>query len=181
MAEPKRSYTQAEVEAILRRAIARHASRGDSVAYEELLETAREVGVPPEDVEAAAREVAEETALANQQEALIARRWRGFWSHFTSYLVVNIGLWLARPGGEWHVLLAALWGIGLVSHLLATVMPGQERLAREAQRWREQQARRQEREDRRRRNAELHASAHKVAVGVVDAVAKAFDSDHKRR
>src|SRR6266853_209566 len=41
-----RSYTDAEVEAILRRAIEREQSRADGLGHDELLAAAREIGLP---------------------------------------------------------------------------------------------------------------------------------------
>jgi hypothetical protein len=62
MAEPPPTYTRDEMDAILKRAIERQQAKSEEIAHEDLVAAAGEVGIPREEVEAAARDVAAEKA-----------------------------------------------------------------------------------------------------------------------
>jgi hypothetical protein len=62
MAEPPPTYTREEMDAILKRAIERQQARAEGIGHEDLVEAAGEVGIPREEVEAAAREIEAEKA-----------------------------------------------------------------------------------------------------------------------
>ena len=57
MACPPPTYTREEMDAILKRAIERQQAKSEGIGHEELVEAAGEVGIPREEVEAAAREL----------------------------------------------------------------------------------------------------------------------------
>ncbi len=57
MAEPPPTYTRAEMDAILKRAIERQQARAEGIDHEDLVAAAGEVGIPREEVEAAARDL----------------------------------------------------------------------------------------------------------------------------
>src|SRR5262245_47088601 len=90
-----RRYTQEEVDAILKRALEREGAKkigGDALSHQDLLETAREVGIEPSQVEAAIAEVRlDDEKLALRQEWLERRR-----ANFRGMLVtwVSIGAML---------------------------------------------------------------------------------------
>jgi hypothetical protein len=62
MAEPPPTYTREEMDAILKRAIERQQAKSEEIGHEDLVAAAGEVGIPREEVEAAARDVAAEKA-----------------------------------------------------------------------------------------------------------------------
>jgi hypothetical protein len=57
MAEPPPTYTREEMDAILKRAIERQQAKSEEIGHEDLVAAAGEVGIPREEVEAAARDL----------------------------------------------------------------------------------------------------------------------------
>jgi hypothetical protein len=57
MAEPPPTYTREEMDAILKRAIERQQAKAEEIGHEDLVAAAGEVGIPREEVEAAARDL----------------------------------------------------------------------------------------------------------------------------
>src|SRR5689334_22237841 len=117
--EQKRSYSREEVEEILARALSRHGNP-DKVDHRELLEAAKEVGIPAADLEAAAAEIAQERAQQAEQnldrEDLLARRHRarrGFEWHLAVFILVNAFLYVIdrlTTGGIWFFWPLLGWG-----------------------------------------------------------------------
>ncbi|MGO8998833.1 MAG: 2TM domain-containing protein, partial [Polyangiaceae bacterium] len=62
MAEPPPTYTREEMDAILKRAIERQQAKSEEIGHEDLVAAAGEVGIPREEVEAAARDLEAEKA-----------------------------------------------------------------------------------------------------------------------
>lgn len=62
MAEPPPTYTREEMDAILKRAIERQQAKAEEIGHEDLVAAAGEVGIPREEVEAAARDLEAEKA-----------------------------------------------------------------------------------------------------------------------
>ncbi len=56
------SYSREEMDAILQRALQRQSIKREGVSHDELLAAAEEIGVPREEIEAAARDLAAEKA-----------------------------------------------------------------------------------------------------------------------
>jgi hypothetical protein len=121
MAEP-RKYSAAEVQEILRRAAEKTAAQSDDLEHDELVSAAREAGLDPAAVEAAAAEVHAGRLREDAGRELRERKRKGFLSHLSAYLIVNVALVLmsllvtARP---WSAVVAIGWGIGLAFHLLS--------------------------------------------------------------
>jgi hypothetical protein len=75
MAEPPPTYTREEMDAILKRAIERQQAKAEEIGHEDLVAAAGEVGIPREEVEAAARDLeAEKARRAAGAAAPVARR-----------------------------------------------------------------------------------------------------------
>lgn len=120
MADP-RKYTSAEVQEILRRAAAKSQDHSDSLAHDDLVEAAREAGLDPAAVEAAASEVAQSRASEDAGRELREQKRRAFLSHLSAYVIVNVALVLLSlfaTGRPYSLTVAIGWGIGLAFHLL---------------------------------------------------------------
>jgi hypothetical protein len=135
MAE-ERKYSAAEVHEILRRAAEKSASKDSepALAHSDLVAAAREAGIDPAEVERAAREVDAQRGEVDAAAELRAKNRRGFLSHLTAYVVVNLALWLFSlvvAGASWGLVPAIGWGIGLVFHLLSAMRePTREQVLR---------------------------------------------------
>jgi uncharacterized membrane protein (DUF485 family) len=151
MSQDQRRYNDQEVSEILRRALERQLKR-QSVAgttKNELIDVAREVGVPQADIEAAANELDAEQrgepqiqSLESYQKLYKRRRRRSFLTHLSVYTLV-IGFLFAinylTTGLEipWFLFPALGWGLGLGIHgavfLLGEATPEElkERMERE--------------------------------------------------
>lgn len=124
-----RSYTREEVDEILRRAAASGGDGEPMLSREELVDAAREAGIDPGAVHAAADEV--ETGLTLERiptgdEAVAAweiRRRRRFTSHLLTWLVVCTGLLvlnLLSGGAFWFQWPLAGWGIAVALQAIRT-------------------------------------------------------------
>lgn len=147
--DEERRYTFAEVEEILRRAA--HAEKGshEAIALDELLSAAREAGLDPAAVEAAAQEVAEGRSLEQIIARRRQRRRRGFVAHFANFAVVNgmlVTIDFLTLGGPWFQWPLMGWGLGLAIHGVNVLVPPDE----EKERRRAERELRREQRDRRR-------------------------------
>lgn len=156
MSEPpsKRTYTQEEVNEILKRAMKQQTLQKQELTHEELVEVANEVGIDRAAVESATAEIVETRAdeLARQEQVseLAAERSRlfnGFVSALFFYLVICGALFFIDTkftGGTWYYWPALGWGIALVFRLHAVIFPHrslQRRKARELKRARREERR----------------------------------------
>lgn len=158
-------YSRDEVEEILRRAAERtHEGGADGLTHDELVAAAREAGIDTTAVESAVTELAIDRQDRLAVEHWNARRRSGLVSHFTTWLVVNGGLFLINllAGGVWWFFWPMLaWGIFVALHAASALRaptPDQvQRVTRRARRKREserrREARRAEREARRKHGA----------------------------
>lgn len=117
-------YTRDEVEAILSRAAS--GERGE-MSHDELVEAAREAGIDPGAVEAAATEVREQRQLVVARARRRDRRRRKFFAHLRSYLLVNAALFGIDflPDGDigWAFFPLIGWGIGLAFDAMSRLGP----------------------------------------------------------
>ncbi len=132
------SYSDEEVEAILRRAIERQVQSGDGLDHEDLVDAAREVGLDAGAVERAI----EELRVENSGEAIRAtlrRRRREKWlRHLVSFVAVVgglLGMHALGLAGAWVFWVAFGWGIGFVLDTYSKLRrPTDEEVAREEHR-----------------------------------------------
>ncbi|MBI5610627.1 MAG: 2TM domain-containing protein [Deltaproteobacteria bacterium] len=123
-----KQYSRQELQEILEVALRKQAQPGD-YGRDELLETARELGLSPEQVAAAETEVAERRelqALADQEKA---KARRGLANHLQAFVLINAGLFAVNVlvGAPWWFQWPLLaWGLGAVAHLLALARTGDE-------------------------------------------------------
>jgi hypothetical protein len=162
----ERRYSRQDVDAILGRALERE-HRRDDLTHDELVAAAREVGVAPEAIERAATEVMAEQREREELQAARAREWRDFFAHLIPFISVNallITINFFTGPFPWALFPLLGWGIGLLSHLYAVLVPDRERLAR-------RRARQQERERRRQAKRQLEAGAKELGHAVEEGVA----------
>lgn len=149
-----RTYSREEVDEILRRAAQRGGHGEPTLSREELVDAAREAGIDPDAVHAAADEVDTGVVLERiptEDEAVAAwqaRRRRRFTTHALTWLVVCGGLLvinLLAGGALWFQWPLASWGILVALQAIGTFQsatPEQLERVRERHRKKTQEARR---------------------------------------
>jgi len=113
-------YTQEEVNRIMRRAL--KLKNGDTINHQDLIESAKEMGLDPKIMEAAIEQELREIKKTRTRMALLKRRRMGFYRNLSSYILVIGMLALINaltPGAWWFQWPALGWGIGLAFHLKA--------------------------------------------------------------
>jgi hypothetical protein len=188
MPEPRSTYTREEMDAILKRAIERQQAKSDGIGHEELVEAAGEVGIPREEVEAAARDLeAEKTARETPRESaeLAApdagrrRAVRRFFRRAATFGVLT-AFFFYLSGGQWE----GWWiwpalGFGLSLTMTAIrILFGDDREER-SERAREPRLSRQERR-RLRRSEKLAEFEVKVTVGA-DALMRVIEETRRAK
>jgi len=166
-----RRFTNEEVNAILQRALARQGGgNAGSLTYDDLLETARELGIDPAQVEAAMVEQEREGAMDAAREAWKARKKKKFFEHLRSYLIVNVVLFIMAmfTGGMWFIWPLLGWGIGLLFDASNTFFPKERAVEWGARRILERENRRQRKEVRiggkGRKNLTIDGKAGKIII-----------------
>lgn len=153
MADEKgRVYTQDEVNAILSRAVTKH-DPSDGLSHDELVDAARQAGIPAEAVEAAAAELEEERRAERELADVKQKSWRRFYASLVSFLIVNAFLVLVnlQTGGHFWAIWPMLgWGFGLLMHLRRILFPDLQR----------DRARLEKEADKRARKEAAHARRH---------------------
>lgn len=163
-----RSYTDEELEAILRRALERQAADGDGFGHDELVAAAREVGLDEDAVERAIDELSHERGEAEIRDSLRRRRRQAWMRHLVTYVAVVgafLGLHALGLFGTWVYLVAFGWGIGMVLDTYSKLRaPTDEEVERERlrlNRHERRKARAEARREAKRRRAEDRAERRK--------------------
>jgi len=145
-------FSPDQVNAILRRAIERQgAGATSSISYTDLLDTARELGIDPSQLDAAIGEYERHSDVEDARNRYIAQRKQKFREHLRSYVVVNLFLFILDmvfSNGTWFYWVLFGWGIGLYFDAAETFFPKEKDIERGALKI-------LEREDRKRRKLEL--------------------------
>ena len=126
-----RHYDSDEVSRIIRRAL--NLKRVHGISYQDLVDTAKEIGLDPRAVETAIEQEQQATKKEKIRKARLKRRKAGFYSHLWSYLMVNVALLLINkftPGPWWFQWSVLGWGIGLAFHCKATFFPQAKKFAK---------------------------------------------------
>ena len=148
MDESNRRYSDEEVSAIFRRALSGGGHR-DTINHSELLDIARSSGITPEQLEAAIDEESREGDLDAAKEQWTQRQRREFYSHLTSYCIINGFLLMVNlitiRGYLWVIWPMMGWGIGLAFHYVNTFFVAEEKIERGARRLLRKRQRRLER------------------------------------
>lgn len=152
MADERIRYSPEEVQAILERAIARRQGEPGGVTHDDLLATARELGIDERDLQEAIHEHEETWALEDARVRWKQQRKRKFFEHLRTYLVVNAGLMLLDlvfSGGVWFYWPLFGWGIGLALDASEAFHPKKKDVERGAQRLLRKEQKERRREDNR--------------------------------
>ena len=123
-----RQYTNDEVTCIIRRAL--KLDHEDKISHEDLIETARAIGLDPQIVEAAIEQEQRGFEKEKIRQARLKQRKMAFYSHLSSYLIITAVLLLINifTAGPWWFQWAVLgWGIGLAFHFKALFFPDAKR------------------------------------------------------
>jgi len=94
----------------------------DTISHQDLIETAREIGIDPKILETAIEQEQRQIKKEKIRKTRLRRRKLGFYSHLWSYLIVNAALLLINnftPGPWWFQWPVLGWGIGLAFHFKA--------------------------------------------------------------
>jgi len=141
-----RSYTDDEVQAILRRAIERQQAESDGLGHDELVAAAREIGLDDAAIDRAVTELEHEDEGKALAAKVKARKRSAFWKHLFTYLIIvgsMLGLHFVGLAGAWVFWVVFGWGAGvLLSMPRAFREPSEQEL--------EDASRKQNRRDRRR-------------------------------
>jgi hypothetical protein len=119
-----RQYSNEEVSRIIRRAL--KLKQADTISHQDLIETAREIGIDSKILETAIEQEQLEFEKERIRRARLKRRKVGFYSHLSTYLIVNTALLLINnftPGPWWFQWSVLGWGIGLAFHFKALFFP----------------------------------------------------------
>jgi len=127
-----KQYGKDEVDRIIRRAL--KLKMEDSISHQELIDTARELGIDSQTLEAAIEEDKEEFEKERARRTRLLRRKARFHRHLWSYLIVICALLIINkmtPGPWWFQWPALGWGIGLAFNFKAAYFPLQKDMAGE--------------------------------------------------
>jgi len=119
-----RKYSEAEVRAIIERALAKGASGPGELSHADLLAVGEQVGVSAEAMTKAAEEVRAAELERAATGAITSRRRRWLWVHAAVFAVLN-GLMFAvnaatTPGEWWALFPVFFWGLALLLHAALT-------------------------------------------------------------
>ncbi len=126
-----RHYDDEEVNRIIRRAL--KLKRAHGISYQDLVDTAKKIGLDPQTVETAIDQEQRAAKKERIRKAWLKRRRVGFYSHLWSYLIINGALLLIdnfTPGPWWFQWSVLGWGIGLAFHFKAVFFSNTNRLNR---------------------------------------------------
>jgi hypothetical protein len=117
-------YSRDEVDRIIRRALT--LKKEDSISHQELVDTARDLGIDRQTLEAAIEEDKRKFEKEKARRDKLLRRKARFHRHLWSYIIVIGGLLLINtvtPGPWWFQWPALGWGIGLAFNFKAAYFP----------------------------------------------------------
>jgi hypothetical protein len=159
-------YTDDEAKEILRRALEQDSSNAGRLHHEDLVEAAREVGIPPELVEQAAFEWSEDKEALEIVDRRRRKKKSRYYRGLGVFVIVNAFLFaldMLTTGGTWFFYPLLAWSLFVVLRgYFVLLPPSKERLAEDVGREkkklrriraREEARRRKEMERERRRNA----------------------------
>lgn len=189
----KTQYSREEVAEILQRAVDRMstADTDDAVLHEELIQSAREAGLDAAAVEEAAASLATDRENERTIADWKARRWRGFVSHFVSWLIVSGGLGILTALFSTQVFLCpiVLWGMAVAFHgyraSRSLTADDVQRVLNRQQRRRERAARKREarqvRERRRKLSKDLEVALEAGVSNLIAIATKKLEESARSR
>jgi hypothetical protein len=135
-----RSYNQEDVQQILHLAIARQADDKDKeFSYEQLLEIAAELEIPPESLKLAERDWLDKQGEMQQRQSFNIYRQTRFKKRFGKYAIVNSVLMLVDLVGggglSWSLYILLFWGLGVALDAWSTYQTNSEEYEIAFQKW----------------------------------------------
>lgn len=124
--KPLRQYTTEEAASIITRVLDRQNGESGRISHDELLETARDIGVTTLELEAA---VVEETKLRAEKIVRDEQRQRALRlliRHLVTYVVVGafcFVLDMQVTHGTWYFRVILVWGVLVVLHAVRVLRP----------------------------------------------------------
>jgi hypothetical protein len=181
---PKRVYTDDEVRAILSRAIDhQRASTPEGLSHDDLLAVARDAGISPEALEAAAAELTTTRTVAADELEIRKERASDFRIHLFTYLPIMAFLavvnWMTTSY-PWVLWPALGWGLAVALHARFALFPTDVEIAKDAD---SRAARRRRAEEKARRKAarsDLKEGARELGHAVERGVAVLLSETAKR-
>ncbi len=151
MEHANRRYSEDEVTQIIRHALSRGGVK-DTISHDELVEIARSSGISGAKLEAAIENMETEGVFEAAKAEWIRRHRAEFYSHLTSYCIVNgflifVNMWTSRQY-LWAIWPIMGWGIGLAFHFMDTFFVSEAKLEAGARRLLKQRRRQREKLER---------------------------------
>jgi hypothetical protein len=179
---PGRTYSDAEVQEILRRAVEQSAGGSDGEAggltREELIDAARDAGIDPSAVEDAIGSLERDRDVRAEIAALRKRERRGLASNFVTWAIITAGLLALRffgEGGWWFVWPMGVWMVLLLLRLKGFIFESPEHARERAERKLEHRRRQRKRRDGHidhRRVSEANPEVERGVEKLLDAAAR---------
>ncbi len=162
----QRFYNDDEAEQILRVAASMSTNDG-RLSYEKLIDTAAELGISPDAVEKAERQVMAQRQEQQLQAEFERAQKHVFFGHLVSFLSVNAGLivlnLLTSPHHLWFFWAFFGWGVGLFGHARGVFVRSSDSYREEFEKWK---AARASRLDRKNGVAPEMDSSPRVTIGI---------------
>ena len=124
--KPARQYTHEEAASILTRVLDRQSGEGGRISHDELLETARDIGVTTLELE---EEVVAEVKLRAERlvrEEQRQRALRQLLRHAAVYVVLGAFCFVIDvrvTGGVWYFWVLLAWGVAVALHAVTVLLP----------------------------------------------------------
>jgi 2TM domain len=139
------SYTEAQVQQILQRALARKSKSGDLLSRSQVSEIASELGVSEADFLAAEREWLAQKDLSQERAEFDRYKKKEFREGLLKYFIVNgflVGIDLLSSGHvSWSAYPFLIWGLGMTLKGYATFQSDSEANETEFSKWKLKQKR----------------------------------------
>ncbi len=176
-------YTDDEVTAILSRAIERQRSSSpEGLSHDDLLAVARDAGISPEAIEAAAAELATRKETTDDELAIRRERASDFRIHLFTYLPIMAFLAFVNfmtSAYPWVIWPALGWGLALALHARFAVFLTDVEIAQDAGHRAEKRRRAEEKARRRAAKSDLKEGARELGRAVERGLAVAMSETAK--
>ena len=126
--KPLRQYTNEEAASIITRVLERQNGEGGRISHDELLETAREIGITTLELEEAVLEETRLRAERIEREEQRLRDIKWLYRHLALFVVAGafcVVIGVKLTGGTWYRWVVLVWGLGVAVHALRALLPNE--------------------------------------------------------
>ena len=126
--KPSREYTNEEAASIITRVLDRQNGEGGRISHDELLETAREIGVTTLELEAAVGEEVKLRAEMFVREEQRQQALRKLLTHVVVFVVMGALCFVVDvrfTGGVWYPYFLLLWLLVVALHAIRVLLPNE--------------------------------------------------------